>query len=127
MDKKKVYCYYCGGEQLVSLQAFSTVCPLCNQRISTEDLIVSSFYSRPKIATSGSIFIESSGFLRSCLRVHNLSLYGRLQGDVTAANKITIGTGARLEGNITATRLEVNSGAKINGFCRIEPDSIKES
>ena len=121
MDKKKITCHYCGQEVLVSLRAFSTCCPGCNQRLGVEDHTVSGQYVVSCIDTCGSVVISPKGDLHGQLRVKNVQIQGRCQGNVVADEKVTIDSGARLDGNVTAQRLEVNPGARLKGFCRIGP------
>ena len=65
--------------------------------------------------------IAPTGILHASLRVTNLMVEGRLHGNVVASDKITLTSGARLEGDITARQLEVREGAGLRGFCRIDP------
>ena len=122
MDKKKVICRHCGREMLVSLRAFSTCCPGCNQRLGVGDQTFTGPVTVNRIETCGSVVVAPKGHLHAHLRVKNLQVQGgRCQGDVVADEKVTIASGARLEGDITANRLEVSSGARLKGFLRIGP------
>ena len=121
MQEKTVYCLHCGKELIVSIRAVSTGCPVCNHRLSVEDFAVTSIISRTLIETCGSVTIAPSGMLRACLRVNNLFVEGDHQGNVTAAGKVTLAAGASFAGDIIAHRLEVQDGALIKGFCRIDP------
>ena len=121
MQEKTVYCLHCGKELIVSIRAVSTGCPVCNHRLSVEDFTVTSLLSRTLIETCGSVAIAPSGMLRACLRVNNLFVEGSHQGNVTAADKVTLTAGASFAGDIIAHRLEVRDGALIKGFCRIDP------
>lgn len=121
MQQKKVYCHHCGKELLVSAKAISIGCPHCNQRISVEDLTVSSCHIRACLETCGSIRVAPTGILQGRVRSRNLQVEGQLRGNVTADDKVSLASGASISGDITARSLEVNSGGVINGFCRIEP------
>ena len=44
-----------------------------------------------------------------------------MYGDITARGKVTVYPGAQLIGDVTASRLEVKSGALLKGFFRIQP------
>ena len=121
MQQKTVYCPHCGKELIVSIRAVSIGCPVCNHRISVEDFTVTTILSRTLIETCGSVTITPSGMLRASLRVNNLFVAGNHQGNVTAADKVTLAAGASFTGDIIAHRLEVRDGALIKGFCRIDP------
>ena len=121
MQPKTISCYHCGKKLVVARRAISIVCPYCNKHLSIEDQVIESHYNMNRIETCGSLRVEQGCNVRARVQVHNLEVQGRVQGDVTAHNKITVESGAHLNGDITAPRLEVNNGGMINGFCRIEP------
>ena len=119
--KKETYCPHCLKKLLVSKRAFSVVCPYCHQRVGVEDHVISDYYSVALIETSGSLRVARHGNLYAKVRVTNLDVEGQLHGNVTVIGKITVEPGGRLEGNVNAPRLEVKAGAKLKGFCRIQP------
>lgn len=121
--KKAVQCYHCGEELLVSVRAFSTCCPNCNQRLGVENRTISGHYEITRIETCGSVQIGPTGDLRSRLRVKDLQVQGQCQGNIVADDKVTLDSDARVEGDITADRLEVNPGARLKGYYRIGPGS----
>jgi ribosomal protein S27E len=122
MAQKTVRCHHCGHEMQVSTRAFSIGCPKCNQRFSVEDFTFSSPFAAARVETAGSIVIEPTGTLQARVKAKNLDLQGELDGNVVAQGKVSLSSDARLCGDITAQNLQVNPGAKIHGFCRIEPE-----
>jgi len=121
MQQKKIYCPYCGKKFSVSVRTLSIGCPSCYKHISVEDFTISSNCSRNLIETCGSVFVTPTGSLQGNLRVHDLQVEGKIQGDVRAEGKITLASSADLHGDITAGSLEVSGGARLKGFCRIVP------
>lgn len=117
---KRVCCYHCGNELLVSTRALSLFCPLCNQRVSVEDHFISSRYQQSHIDTCGSLVVSAGGDLRARLRVHSLEVDGRLHGNVVVTDKVAINSSGSVTGDITAKRLEVQCGGLLKGFCKIE-------
>jgi hypothetical protein len=117
--KKAVHCYHCGKELLVSVRAFSTCCPKCNQRLGVEDRTISGHYEITLIETCGTVQVGPAGDLRSRLRVRDLQVQGQCQGNIVADGKVSLDSNARVEGDITAKRLEVNPGARLKGYYRI--------
>ena len=126
MAKKETYCPYCGKKLLVSQRAFSVVCPYCHQRVGVEDHVISNFYTVNLIESSGSLRVARSGNLYAKVKVTHLDVEGQLHGNVSVKGKVTIEPGGRLVGDVTAPRLEVKPGAKLKGFCRIEPNAPSE-
>jgi hypothetical protein len=127
MAQKTIYCHHCGKEVLVSAKAFSVGCPHCNQRVNVEDFTFSSPFATARIETAGSVVVGPAGTLQARVKAKNVDLQGQLYGNVVAQDKIAISSEAKLCGDITADRLQVNLGAKINGFCRIEPKNTEKS
>ena len=121
-ERKKVCCLYCHREFLVSSRAFSVCCPGCSQRLDVEDRDFIGYFHTPHgIETSGDCRIAATGELRARLHVHSLECAGRLQGDVMAYEKVTFGDQARAIGDVTAPRLEVQAGARLQGYFQIGP------
>jgi cytoskeletal protein CcmA (bactofilin family) len=59
--------------------------------------------------------VSESGRIEGEVRVPTIVLNGTIQGDVFAAEKITLGAKARIVGNLVYKMLEMQSGAQVNG------------
>ena len=125
MQLRKVYCTHCGKELLVSRRAFSLSCCHCHQRVCVENHTIDAYHAVTNIETSGSLSVTRTGQVRARLRVQDLDVAGQVYGNVTARGKVTLAAGARIVGDVTAHRLEIKDGAKLNGFVRIEPETPK--
>jgi len=121
MARRKINCPHCDKHILVSPRAVSVNCPYCYQRVSVENFVIDAYHAVTNIETSGSLDIAHTGHVRASIHVQDLNLAGQLYGNVTAGGKVAFEAGAQHIGDITATRLDVASGAKLKGFCRIEP------
>ena len=126
MQYKTVHCLYCDKELIVSARAFSVNCPGCNQRLNVENLNISSHYAAKIIETCGSILVEAKGELNAQVRALNLHLDGKQRGNVIAEEKVFLAESSSIQGDITAKTLEVQPGAKLQGFCRIGPTEQDE-
>ena len=121
MRQRTVHCYRCGKEFEVSSRTLSIGCPHCYQRLSMEDHVVSGMYHAKQLETCGSLAVGPKGDLRARLQVQTLQVEGQVHGDVRAEGKVSVGSKARLVGDIRAVRLEVSEGGRISGYVRIEP------
>jgi hypothetical protein len=121
MAKKETYCPHCQKKLMVSKRAFSVVCPFCHQRVEVEDHVIDDYYTISIIESSGSLRVARSGSLYATVKVTNLDVEGQMHGSVNVKGKVTVEPGGKLEGDVIAPRLEVKPGAKLKGFCRIEP------
>ncbi len=118
---RTVICTHCGRELEVSDRAFSVNCRYCNQRVGVEDHVIQTYHSVTNIETGGSISVTPTGHVRAKLRVQNLEVAGQMYGDIVARGKVTVYPGARMVGDVSASRLEVKEGALLKGYYRIEP------
>lgn len=118
---RTVHCTHCGAAQEVALRAMSVFCPHCKQRLIIEDYTVTSYHATRMFATCGDIVVEKSGFVSAPIRVQQLTVRGRVQGNVEARGCVRIDRTGQLRGDVVAPRLVVADGAQLNGFVRIAP------
>jgi cytoskeletal protein CcmA (bactofilin family) len=71
------------------------------------------------IDCQGDIVIGKSGVVRSQVSARNVTIAGKLFGEVTARERLTILAPGELEGNIAAATLVIEDGAKFNGTSRM--------
>jgi cytoskeletal protein CcmA (bactofilin family) len=92
-----------------------------------EDLVVEGRIEG-EISLANHLVVESSGVLEANLDVADLTVNGTVHGDVHSSQSVTIATGARVVGTITAPRVVVEDGARFKGRIEMEvklPDSIE--
>ena len=63
--------------------------------------------------------VEKRGHVRARIKAGNLTVRGKIQGDVTARGSVKIGKTGRLIGDLEASVLEIEGGAVLQGFLRI--------
>ena len=59
--------------------------------------------------------IGGDGVIEGAVLVDELVLGGRVQGDVTAREKVELGPSAQVDGNVTYKVLQMAAGARVNG------------
>ena len=116
---RSVVCTNCERVSEVASRAMSVFCPHCKKRLILEDYKIKGYYAVTDFATCGDIVVERRGFVVGPVKVENLTIKGKLQGQVTARGKVTIGKGAWIKGDVVAPRLQIKSGAIVDGFLRI--------
>jgi hypothetical protein len=105
-------------------RAMSAFCPHCNERLILEDLTIKKFHAAREVNTCGDMTVERKGHVvASSIHVANLTVRGKLEGQVVARNRITISKTGSLRGEIEAPCLSVEMGANINCFINIHPRS----
>ncbi len=116
-------CTHCTEEFEVAQKAMSVFCPHCKKRVILEDFKIRTYHATRLFATCGDVLVEKKGFVSAPMRVENLTIKGRVQGDIKARGCVTIASTGEMRGDIRAPRLVVAGGAKLNGFCRITPEA----
>ena len=116
---RDVVCTNCGTVNEVPLRAMSIFCPHCKKRLILENYKIKGYYAVSDFATCGDIVVERRGFVVAPVTVENLTVKGKLQGQVTARGKVSIGKNGWFKGDVVAPRLQIKSGAVVDGFMRI--------
>lgn len=118
-SQKRVLCTHCEKENAVARRAMSVFCKHCNQRLIIQDFSVKSYQAMSEFATCGDITIEKHGHVVAPVKVGNLTIKGKIQGNILARGSVRIYKTGRLKGNVLAPSLRVESGAQIEGYLRI--------
>lgn len=67
------------------------------------------------ISLTETVFVETSGVVVAQVEARDVVVSGIVIGDVTATNSVTLNSGAKLVGNISAPRLIIADGAAFRG------------
>lgn len=118
---REVICTHCHGVNEVSARAMSVFCNECRKRLILEDYVVKSFQGLRSYQTCGNVIVEKSGRIVASTQAQNMIVRGKVEGDVTAAGHVDVAATGTLLGNIQASGLCVEHGARLDGFCEIRP------
>lgn len=77
------------------------------------------------VESEGELIVGEGGVLEGVVKVGELSVSGRLEGQVVAKKRIEIGVNGHVEGEISAPALIIASGAFFQGQCKMTP--VKEA
>ena len=105
----------------------SVFCPHCKQRLILEDFKIKTYYAVSEFSTFGDITVERKGHVVAPVKASNLTVKGKLQGQVTVRGKVSIRKTGWFKGDITAPTLRVESGAVVNGYLRIGQNHTPDS
>ncbi|UCE60459.1 MAG: polymer-forming cytoskeletal protein [Phycisphaerales bacterium] len=120
-SSRQVVCPHCGHRSEASSRAMSVFCPHCHKRVILEDYKIKGYYGVHDFATCGDIVVERGGYVAAPIKVGNLTVKGKVQGNVIARGAITIEKKGLLTGDIEAPSLLVKQGGALTGFVRIGP------
>jgi cytoskeletal protein CcmA (bactofilin family) len=72
-----------------------------------------------EINSGDHLVIEEGGTLTGNAKAANICVLGQVKGNLDAAQKLELKSSARIEGDLTTTRLEVAEGAVLVGHCSV--------
>lgn len=71
--------------------------------------------------TSGStLIIAETGAVKGTVRTLNVTVYGVVEGDIEAQERVDVKSTAKIIGNITARRFSVEEGAVFQGRSKVQ-------
>ncbi len=97
----------------------SIFCPHCRKRLILENYQIKSYTSVRELVTCGDIVVERRGHVRASIKAGNLTVKGKVQGDISARGLVKISKTGRFEGELRAPALRIEGGAILHGFLHI--------
>jgi cytoskeletal protein CcmA (bactofilin family) len=91
---------------------------------SSEDLVIKGKFQGTIDAGTNDVFIAKEATVEADIQANNIILKGKAVGNITSAGKVFIGKEAYLMGNISASCVSIQDGAKVKG--RINMTSNRE-
>jgi cytoskeletal protein CcmA (bactofilin family) len=86
-----------------------------------EDVIIEGTFQGKIDSTGHSIHIEKEAHIKADIRGKNIAIMGHVSGNISATNKIFIGKGAFMNGDLSAPRISIQEGAKLKGTVKMLP------
>ncbi|MGB0494779.1 MAG: bactofilin family protein [Kangiellaceae bacterium] len=83
--------------------------------IGTEDLHIEGVVDGVVIMEGHNLSVGEEGVLNANVHAQNLTIHGKLTGDVLADELIQVKTTAVVKGNLTAPRIQLDDGGKFRG------------
>ncbi len=68
-----------------------------------------------EVITTGDVSVEATAVVKARLECRNLSIRGRVEGEITAQQRLRLAGSGYLQGNIRVGKLHVEDGATFNG------------
>ena len=72
-----------------------------------------------ELHVSGNIEVASGAKVKALLEASNVTIKGDVEGALNARDKLVLGKNARLSGDVTVRRLQIEDGASLNGHVRM--------
>lgn len=74
------------------------------------------------IQSKGTILVADGSTCKATISAKEVSVAGRIEGNVEAGDRIELKPTGVVSGDIVAARMTMSEGASINGHCRIGPN-----
>jgi cytoskeletal protein CcmA (bactofilin family) len=68
---------------------------------------------------TGNIEVATGAKVKALLEATNVTVKGQVEGSLNARDKLILGKNARLSGDVTVRRLQIEDGASLNGHVRM--------
>jgi len=78
-----------------------------------------------EITSQGTLFIGRTGVVKAAIKVGNIIVEGKIQGNVNVTDKIDLRQSAQLMGDIKAKKLIIAEGVSFVGNCDVNPSNAK--
>lgn len=72
-----------------------------------------------ELRVSGNIEVASGAKVKALLEASNVTIKGEVEGTLNARDKLVLGKNAKLNGDVTVRRLQIEDGASLNGHVRM--------
>ena len=72
-----------------------------------------------ELRVTGNIDVAPGAKVKAFLEASNVTIKGDVEGALNARDKLVLGKSARLNGDITVHRLQIEDGASLNGHVRM--------
>ena len=77
------------------------------------------------ITTNGEVIVGATGEVKANFKVKNAVIEGKVNGNVTASEKIELKNNAQFIGDLTAKTLSIEEGVLFVGKCSVNPNGIE--
>lgn len=91
-----------------------------------EDLLIEGEVQGNVNLEKNSVTIGPSGRIKADVHGRNISVEGKVQGNLFADEQVVVRESGEVRGNITAPRVSLEDGAKFKGAIDMEPKAAKE-
>jgi len=75
-----------------------------------------------ELKASGDVTVDSTATIQASVEGANVNVRGRVNGNVTARKRLTLGGSGKLNGDVKVGRLTVEDGATLNGNVVMSPE-----
>lgn len=101
-----------------SATILSTAAKLSGDMMADEDVLLSGTFEG-SLRTSRTLQVATTGVVRGEVHADNVLVMGHVAGPISAADRIELQPGARVDGDLAAQHVRIHDDVVFNGRCRI--------
>ena len=72
-----------------------------------------------ELHVSGNVEVATGAKVKALIEASNVTIKGDVEGALNARDKLVLGKNAKLSGDVTVRRLQIEDGASLNGHVRM--------
>jgi len=118
-ETRNIACPYCAESIGITSRAMSIFCPHCRERVILENFKIKTYHATRDFVTVGDVAVEKNGTLSAPARVRDLTVKGKVWGNVTARRRVYVKKTGLIKGDVVSPALVVDEGGVLLGHCRI--------
>jgi cytoskeletal protein CcmA (bactofilin family) len=88
-----------------------------------EDLIINGFFQGKIDLGNNNFILEQTGKLKADIHARNVTILGKMEGNIYASGKVFISKEAQMTGDISAFRISIMDGAQFKGSVKMSSSS----
>ncbi len=109
---------------LSQLSKLGSTAKLKGEWVCDEDVIIQGHLQGKIDSGDHDLHIEREAKVQADIRGKNITILGKVTGNVTASGKILIGNEAKMIGDLSAPQIAIQDGAKFKGSVKMLPKTI---
>jgi len=86
-----------------------------------EDLVLQGAFKGSIGLTGADLYVDQAAEVEAEVDASNVFIYGSLTGNVRASGRVFLAAGGRILGNITASQIAIQEGARFRGSIQMKP------
>ncbi len=79
------------------------------------------------LQTEGDVFVGKYGFVQGNIRGKNVFVHGKVEGNISAEERIELAENSRVEGDLKTGKLVIHEGAVFRGMSHMEEIQVAPS
>lgn len=111
--------------QIQNLSRIGSSFSLKGELSGYEDLVIGGRFQGKIDLGKNNITVEREGKIEAEIHAKNITIHGKLKGNVYASGKVFISKDAQMIGDISAPRISINDGAQFKGSVKMTSSEKK--